>query len=178
MLRTIRVAYFCEPQLGGTFSFYDHLRVSLPSDVELKCVSFLSKEAYEKTAYRNRTDILYWDINRTDGIGAAELFISKLYENGFDAIMHLAGGDPFITEIVPYLPSDIATFIRVPMMTRGAYLTVKKLKGYFTGVIAVSDRIKDDLVKYYHIDNEFVSVIYHGVDIKKIYLSATGVRNW
>lgn len=160
----IRVAYLCEPQLGGTFSYFQHLAGALIAyGVEIRCVSTVDVGLYEGTRYAGYEGVDFLKIPKCP-LHATQIVIDKLTEDKYDLVMVLAGGDEFCTNLTRYLPSHIRCVMRVPMMTRGAYHPVRVFKNYINQVIAISDRIHDDLVRYFHISEDKVETIYHGVD--------------
>lgn len=172
----IKLAYICEPQLGGTFTFFLRLRPALLArGIDMRCVTPLSVEQVARTRFAGVEGLecvgAEGDGLRDAGCGmrdtlraATGRMIDYLVEQRFDVVMVLPAADLLSSNLPAYLPRSIRCVIRVPMMTRGAYAPTQALAPHMNRIYAVSDRIRDDLVGRYGVPREQVEIVYHGID--------------
>lgn len=161
----IRLAYICEPQLGGTFTFFLRLRPELlRRGIDMRCVTPLSEEQVDSSPFRGCDGVECVGCLDDDLAVATQELVDHLVAGRYDLVMILPGTDILSANLPAYLPRTIKAVIRVPMMTRGAYAPTRAIAPHLNRIYAVSDRIADDLVDRYGIDRECVSVIYHGID--------------
>lgn len=160
----IKVAYFCEPQIGGTFTYFQLLRpVLLQRGIDFRCISPVSAERYVGSPFLQEPGVEF--ITLSDDLPSATLqIIERLEREDYQLAMVLPGATLLSSSLPFYLPRSVRCVIHVPMMTRGAYVPTHALAPYLNRVYAVSDRIGDDLTRNYHLSRDLVQVIYHGVD--------------
>jgi len=160
----INVAYFCVPQIGGTFTFFRKLRPILESlDINFRCVSPISIEKFKGTRFEGAEGVDF--ISLSDDLATATRQLNEhLLQNNYKFVMVLPAADVLSSNLPCYLPRSIRCGMRVPMMTRGAYAPAKAVAGHLNMIYAVSDRIADDLTGSYGISREQLEIIYHGVD--------------
>lgn len=160
----MNVAYFCEPQIGGTFTFFKRLAPALAArGVRFRCVSPIDAGRFKGTRFEGVDGVDFLQLPN-DLPGATERVIEHLQRERFDLVMVLPAADILSSNLPPYLPRAIRCAIRVPMMTRGAYAPTAAVAPHVNRVYAVSDRIRDDLAGRYRVSAERIEVIYHGVD--------------
>lgn len=160
----MNVAYFCEPQVGGTFTFFKRLAPALASrGVRFRCVSPIDAGRFKGTRFEGVDGVDFLHLP-DDLAGATGRVIEHLQRERFDLVMVLPAADILSSNLPPYLPRSIRCAIRVPMMTRGAYAPTAAVAPHVNRVYAVSDRIRDDLAGRYRVPAERIEVIYHGVD--------------
>lgn len=164
----IKAAYICEPQFGGTFSFYQAIRPALlDHGVELTCVPPVSRGQIARSKFRDLPDLDALDLPE-DLSAATGLMINHFGRAGYQVVLTLPSTGPLAANLAPYLPPEIRCIMRVPMMTRGAYAPTRSVAGELDHIIAVSDRVADDLAGSYGIDRKKISVIYNGVAMEKV----------
>ncbi|HMP71854.1 MAG TPA: glycosyltransferase family 4 protein [Kiritimatiellia bacterium] len=158
----IKVAYICEPQVGGTYTFFLSLREPLRlRGIDFRCVSPCTAEALAQTRYRDdpgvETSVSPSSTSRLDAL------IEHLIRNRYDGVMMLPGVYTDLDSLPFRL--DPARFVvaRLVHSARGVYKPAASIAGAVNGFVAVSDRLADDLVGY-GVAPGLVSVIYHGVD--------------
>lgn len=160
----MNVAYFCEPQVGGTFTFFKRLAPALAlRGVRFRCVCPIDAGRFKGTRFEGVDGVDFLHLP-DDLPGATERVIEHLKRERFDLVMVLPAADILSSNLPPYLPREIRCAIRVPMMTRGAYAPTAAVAPHVNRIYAVSDRIRDDLSHRYHIPTDRIEVIYHGVD--------------
>lgn len=163
----MKVAYFCEPQAGGTFSFFTRVRPALAArDVDLRCIPPLSAEHFKGTPYDGLDGVDYVRFPENDFPAATRVLIDHLIERRYDAVLVLPGTDVVCTNIVRYLPRTIRATARVPMITRGAYAPTRALAASLDLVFAVSRRVADDLTARYSVPSDIVRVAYNGAQVR------------
>lgn len=160
----MKVAYFCEPQIGGTFTFFRRLRPALARHgIDFRCVSPISAEQFAGTRFEGAEGVDFIPLS-PDLPEATGQMIHHLQSQDYEMVMVLPAADVLSSNLPAYLPRTIRTSIRVPMMTRGAYAPTQAIAAHVDVVYAVSDRISDDLVSHYGIARDRIETIYHGVD--------------
>jgi len=161
----IKFAYICEPQLGGTFTFFLRLRPELAKHgIDMRCVTPLSKETVAITPFAGIEGVECVGCRIDDLASATRQLIDHLVTSGYGLVMILPGTDYLSGSLPAYLPRSIRCVIRVPMMTRGAYVPTRTISPHLDRIYAVSDRIADDLTGRYGIANDLVETVYHGID--------------
>lgn len=202
----MKIAYICEPQLGGTFTFFLRLRPALLArGIDMRCVTTLPAEAVKGTRFEGveglecagvRLEDLSppeadniqdptSNVQLSNGTSKADKLnptpetrhpdlaalragtarmIQYLLDHRYDMIMVLPAADMMANNLPAYLPRSIRAVIRVPMMTRGAYVPTRAIAPHVNRIYAVSDRIADDLSGRYRVARDLIDVIYHGVD--------------
>lgn len=160
----MKVAYICEPQIGGTFSFYQHIRPLLAEHgVEFCCVPPIAKtDISPRFSYVDGVDAIELP---SDLSGATGALIGHLKRQQYDVVITLPSCGILSANLPCYLPRSIRCVMRVPMMTRGAYAPTKAVEAHLNSVVGVSDRVVDDLHQRYAVPSEKLSVIYNGVNI-------------
>jgi len=160
----MKIAYFCEPQVGGTFSFFKRVRPHLlERGIDFRCIPPLTAECFPGTPYADLDGVDYVSFPDHPARATA-IMIRHLEEQGYDAVMILPGTDITFTNIVRYLPRSIRALARVPMITRGAYAPTLALQDHLDRVVGVSDRVASDLTGSYGLSEAKVRVVYNGVE--------------
>ena len=163
----LKAAYFCEPQFGGTFSFFRRMRPLLAAcGIDFRCISPFSGERLAGTRFEGAEGVDDVRFPENDLPAASEILIRHLVGNGYGAVVVLPGSDVLAVNLVRYLPRQIRTAARVPMITRGAYAPARAIEPSLDLVFAVSHRVADDLVRRYRVPGDKVRTIYNGVDVR------------
>lgn len=173
----MKIAYFCEPQIGGTFSFFTRVRPHLANHgIDFRCIPPMSGDNFGGKRFESIEGVDYVQFPEDDLTGASRVLIEHLEKEGYEAVMILPGCDIVASNLVRYLPRSIRATARVPMITRGTYAPTQALARHLDVVFAVSDRVKSDLVSRYRIPSEKVEVVYNGVEVSPK-MPAPEVRN-
>lgn len=163
----MKIAYFCEPQFGGTFSFFRRMRPLLAEHaIDFRCISPYSGERLMGSRFAGQEGIDDVRFPEDDLPAATEILIRHLADRQYKAVMVLPGSDILAVNLVRYLPRNIRTTARVPMITRGAYAPAKAIEPCLDLVFAVSHRVAEDLSGKYGLPAEKVRMIYNGVDVR------------
>lgn len=162
----MKIAYLCEPQYGGTFTFFRRLRPALREHgIDFCCIPPLSAERFPGTPFADEEGLDLVTFPEDDPQEATRILIGHLTAQSYNAVMILPGTDVVCTNIVRYLPSHIRALARVPMFTRGAYGPAVALAPHLDLIIGVCDRIIDDLRDRYRASPKQLKAIYNGIDI-------------
>ena len=161
-----KIAYFCEPQAGGTFSFFRRMQPLLVErGIDFRCIPPVTAARLTDTPWAALDGMDAVSFPETDLPVATGMLIEHLRQASYDAVMVLPGTDVLSANLVRYLPRSIRALARVPMITRGAYAPTQAIAAHLNRVCAVSRRVRDDLVDRYRIPQHLVEVIYNGVDV-------------
>jgi len=163
----MKVAYICEPQIGGTFSFFQQLRPALAKHgVDFICVPPVSASLIAASPFRGAEGVRATELS--DALPeATEQLIDFLIRESVDLVLTLPCCGVLTANLPRYLPASLRCAVRVPMMTRGAYAPTQAVADYVDGVVAVSDRVADDLIRDYGVPRDKVTVIYNGVTMSE-----------
>ena len=163
----LKVAYICEPQVGGTFSFFKRMRPRLAAlGIDFRCISPYSGELVAGTRFEGEEGLDDVRFPDDDLPVATEILIRHLTDRQYEAVIVLPGSDILAVNLVRYLPRGIRTAARVPMITRGAYAPAKAIESSLDIVFAVSHRVADDLSGKYGVPADKIRIIYNGVDLQ------------
>lgn len=165
----LKVAYFCEPQFGGTFSFFQRMRPRLVAHgIDFRCISPLSGERLAGSRFEGVDGMDDVRFPENDLPAASEILIRHLEANDYSAVVVLPGSDVLAVNLVRYLPRHIRTAARVPMITRGAYAPAQAIEASLDLVFAVSHRVAEDLARRYGVPEEKIRTIYNGVEVRDL----------
>ena len=160
----MKVAFICEPLVGGPFSFFIKLRASLLSrGIDIRCVSPISLEFSKENVFRSYDGVESLDLRPPWDVAMKQL-LAYLNDEKYDVVLTLPGCDVLGSNLPCYLPHNIKCIARVPLASRGSYRPVKVTDPYYNHIVAVCDRIAEDLSRYYDILPDQMSVIPNGVD--------------
>lgn len=161
----MKIAYFCEPQVGGTFTFFKRIRPHLTHrGIDFRCVPPISREHYAGSPYDGMEGVEYVRFPENNPPEATRILIRFLEDHAYDAVLILPGTDIVCTNLVRYLPRRIRAVARVPMFTRGTYAPAYGLYPSLDMIIAVCHRIAHDLEKKHAIPGNRLRIVYNGVD--------------
>ena len=160
----MKVAYICEPQVGGTFVFFTQLRPQLARyGIDLRCIPPISGSAYINSSYSKVDGIDYLELASEVPV-ALEQILRHLEENHFRSILILPGCDPLGTSLPAYLPAHIGCVAKIPHNGRGTYLPTQEFEPYIDKIAPVNHLLAEDLTQRYGIPKEKVHVIFIGID--------------
>lgn len=161
----MKIAYLCEPQLGGTYTFFKTLRPLLRErGIDFVCVSEASPDWLANSRFSRDDGVMCAAVPPTEPLpGQTRHLIRFLEEHAFQAIVVLPGCSLLTSNLPRYLPRSMKCFVRVPMMTRGAYAPTCAIQKHVNGILAISERIQSDLIRQYGVPRDLIHTIWHGV---------------
>jgi glycosyltransferase involved in cell wall biosynthesis len=170
----MKIAYLCEPQAGGTFTFFRRVRPRLAAlGVEFRCIPPCSVETFAGSPFEGAegVDFLKLPIDSPDPSNLSEtsdVLIHHLAREKFDAVLILPGCDILTTNLARYLPRALRCAARVALMARGAYVPARAIAGHLNAVFAVSHRVACDLEKSYGLSAGLVHTVYNGAVLRPL----------
>ena len=161
----IKVAYICEPHLGGMYTFFCRIRPALAAyGIDFRAICPFDGLPYTSGLFADEEGVDYLRLSE-DPLEVAGAFVSHLKQQDCHAVVILPGAYAIPTELPPYLPASIRCFARVPMMTGGAYRPTIRQADFWDGVFAVSHRVADDLLGRAPGLRDRMNVVYNGVSL-------------
>ena len=165
-----KIAYICEPQTGGTYTSFRQVRERLlPKGIDYRCVPPVDKQAFQSTRFAGDEGVDFIDFPETDPADMARRLVRHLQERRFAGMVVLPGCYPFVSGLPPFLPREIRCIARMPHNARGVYGPTALMADHYDRVIAVSPRLKSDLVSKYGVPDAKVEVIGNGVDTDRLF---------
>ena len=159
----IRVAYLCEPHVGGMYSFFLKMRPELRTwDIDLRCICPFPGRLYRGSHYENEEGVDYLDLDAGPAEATSQI-LSHIERAGYSVVVILPGCYEIASNLPRYLPQGVRCVARLPHNARGVYLPTQWIAPYLDRIVAVSDRLERELVKNYGIDGSKVEVIYNGI---------------
>jgi glycosyltransferase involved in cell wall biosynthesis len=164
----MKLAFLGFPHLGGTFTVYCHLRAGLAArGVEVRWLA-IGRAAHRELAGLHWIDELphgtvVGSPDDRDEILCAEL-VRNLETERFDGVFVNVLTSRAEMNAVRYLRSDIIRVMIVHNITPGTYTAASAIKEHVHVTVAVSPRIRSDLVRNYSFSPQRTVTIYHGVD--------------
>ena len=168
-----KIAYICEPQVGGTYTSFRQVRERLlPKGIDYRCVPPFDKQEFLSTRFAKDEGVDFIDFPDKDPAAMARRLVRHLQEAQFSGMVVLPGCYPFVSGLPPYLPREIRCLARMPHNARGVYVPTALMADHYNRVIAVSPRLKSDLVSKYGVASAKVEVIGNGVDTDRLFPGA------
>ncbi len=160
----LKVAYICEPQVGGTFVFFTQLRPHLARyGIDFRCIPPISGSAYANSSYSKVEGIDFLELSNEVPVALGQL-IRHLEDQHFRAVLILPGCDPLGTSLPAYLPAHIGCAAKIPHNGRGTYLPTQEFEPYIDQIAPVNHLLAEDLIQRYGIPEEKVHVVFIGID--------------
>ncbi|MBU1910063.1 MAG: hypothetical protein KJ726_08450, partial [Verrucomicrobia bacterium] len=165
----MKIAYLCEPQAGGTFTFFRRVRPRLAAlGVEFRCLPPYSAETFAGSPFEGAegVDFLTLPSDPSDLSKASAVLIQHMVSENYDAVLILPGCDILTTNLARYVPRILRCAARVSLMARGAYVPARAIAEHLSAVFAVSHRVAYDLEKSYGFSAGLVRTIYNGAVLR------------
>mgnify|MGYP001765159409 CR=1 FL=1 len=161
----LKIAYVCEPQIGGTYTSFRQVREQLlPRGIDYRCVPPLDRQVFAASRFANDEGVDFIDYPESDPAGMARRLAGHLREQRYAAVVVLPGCYPFVSSLPPYLPREIRCLARMPHNARGVYWPTAVMADHFNRIVAVGPRLKRDLVSRYGVPEAKVEIVANGVD--------------
>lgn len=166
----MKVAYFGFPHVGGTFEVFRHLCEGLaPRGIEVRWVGI------GRGAHRSLSEAR-WQGEHTRGFvvgnpddGEAALgreLARALSSAGFDAVFVNVLGDAVQTNVARYLPPAILRILIVHNITPATYDAARAVRDHVHATVAISPRIRADLLRCHRFLPCRVELIPHAADLQ------------
>lgn len=159
-----KVAYICEPQVGGTFVFFTQLRAHLfRHGIDFRCIPPFDRALYRTSSYWNVDGVDFIDLAR-DLPTALRQLLSHLQDQDYQAVLTLPGCNELGTVLPAYLPAHIGCAAKIPHNGRGTYLPTQEMEAYIDRIAPVNHLLAEDLTDRYGIPPDKIQVVYIGID--------------
>lgn len=160
----MKVAYICEPQVGGTFVFFTQIRPLLASHgIDFRCIPPLPHAVYQNSVFNGQDGVDFLHLPST-APDALETIIQHLKQEGFSAVLVLPGGHILGSALPAYLPRPIGCVAKIPHNGRGTYRPAHEFEPYIDAFTPVNYLLADDLEKRYGVPKAKLNVIHIGID--------------
>ena len=161
---SMKVAYICEPQVGGTFVFFTQLRPQLARHgIDFRCIPPFDRSAFRNSRYLQMDGIDFLDLPE-DPPAALNRIIRHLEEQAFGAVLVLPGCNELGTALPAYLPAHIGCVAKIPHNGRGTYLPTREMEPFIDRIAPVNDLLAEDLSLRYGVPASKIQVIHIGID--------------
>jgi glycosyltransferase involved in cell wall biosynthesis len=165
----MRLAYFVFPHLGGTFTVYRLLRRGLEAmGVELRWLGAgpAAHRALAEPAWAGERSFgrVVSTPECSDDRRLALALARAVEEGGYEGVFVNVLTSRAEMSAGRYLRDEILRFMIVHSITPGTYAAARALRGHMHATVAVSPRIRNDLVHRFGFPAERCVVIGHGLD--------------
>ncbi len=162
-VKTITVAFGSVPKDGGTFTFYRNLRPALKLyGIDLRCVTVGKREmALVEKEYVDEGCVFLAE--KTNDIKKqAIVFTQWCQENNIDIVMAI--NSIAILSALPHLPKSIRVISRCANAFDQGYRVTMSGRERLMAIVALTPRLKKDLVEKYDADPNLIHLIPNGID--------------
>lgn len=162
-----KIAYICEPYLGGLFSFFLEMRPAFARlGYDLRCVPAGPRSAY-LTPLADADGMTFVPEESFRGRHPAEAVVDFLKNGSFEQVICVPGNTDVATLAPAMLPPAIGTIAMVPHNGRGVYRPTAAVQRHLDWVVAVNKLLNDDLTGAFGIPSAKVRTIFIGIDPAK-----------
>jgi len=171
----IKVAFGSVPKDGGTFTFYRNIRPALKArGIELSCVTVGKPQArLWESAYADegcvRLAATSLSMKRQ-----AQVFTEWVQDNDIDCVMAI--NSEGILSAIPHLPAHVRVLSRCANAFDQGYRVTMSGAERLVRIVALTPRLRDDLVADYGADPLKVVLIPNGIDAAKFETAANVER--
>ena len=166
----MKVAYICEPQIGGTYTSFRQVREQLlPKGIDYRCVPPVDGKAFANTRFAHDEGVDFIEYPHDEPAAMARRLVDHLQAEQFSSVVILPGCYPWVSSLPPFLPREIRCLARMPHNGRGVYQPTALMAAHYDRIIAVAPRLRDDLVATYGVPPGQVEIIANGVDTERFY---------
>lgn len=159
----LKVAYLCEPQVGGTYTTFKLLREPLREHgVEFICICPFDGDAYKGGPFEHEAGVVFLPLGKSIDEDAKTVF-AYLQQEQIGVLMVLPESYDLTPVIATRYGDRLKVIIHVDHITRGTYRPTAWLRKYADGVLVVAERHVHDLCRYYKFKRDELRLIWHGV---------------
>ena len=173
--KILRIAFGSVPKDGGTFTFYRNLRPALLSyGIDLRCISVGRDQAYLwEEAYADEGCTLLAP-SAVSLKPQARAFADWCEAEQIAIVMGINSGG--VLSSFPHLPERIRVMARCANAFDEGYRVTMSGRERLTRIVALSPRLRDDLVRNYGADPSIVHLIPNGIDPARFETAAAQPR--
>jgi glycosyltransferase involved in cell wall biosynthesis len=158
-----KIAFGSVPKDGGTFTFYRNLRPALVNHgVDLRCVSIGKRESglIEEAYVDEGCVLLAQDTHKVKKQSMA--FAKWCEQEQVDIVMAI--NSEAILSALPHLPRRIRVLSRCANAFDEGYRVTMSCRERLMRIIALTPRLKKDLIEHYEADPDMIHLIPNGID--------------
>lgn len=163
----MKFGFFVFPHLGGTYSVFRNLRQGLATQGIELCWLAASGAAHEAALGEffaaERSSGRLVGRPGDDAPAQARALHDVLVDEGFDGVVVNVLADAVETNLTRYLPPHLLRVLLVHNITPGTYAAAAAIRDHVHATVAISPRIRDDLIGRYGFAAERLRLIPHGV---------------
>lgn len=171
----IRVAFGSVPKDGGTFTFYRNMRPALLEfGIDMRCVSLGLEEArltesdyVDEGCYLLASDSLSLKTQ-------SRTFVDWCADEEIDIVMGINSAG--ILSALPHLPQQVRVMARCANAFDHGYRITMSGRERLTRIVALSPRLRDDLIANYRADPSRMTLIPNGIDPTRFEAAAARLR--
>ena len=161
----IKVAYICEPYLGGLYSFFREMRPAFQQiGIDFRCMAPHPKHRYAQACHAGDDGVVLIADECSEEAGFVGTLSQHLAEEGYRGVVVVPGNSLASTLLPCVLPADIVRVAMVPHNGRGVYLPTAKISGHLDWIVPVNKLLEDDLTGQYGVDPNQVRMVFIGID--------------
>lgn len=173
--KIIRLAFGSVPKDGGTFTFYRNIRPELArQNIEIYCVALGKQQAriWEDAYADDHCVLLLPDSYNIKN--QAKAFVQWCDQKGIHVVMGI--NSEAILSAIPHLPKHIRVISRCANAFDHGYRITMSGKERLEAIIALTPRLRDDLINSYDANPDLIHLIPNGIDSKKFEKAAQSFR--
>ena len=161
----LKVAYICEPYLGGLYTFFLEMRPAFRQiGVDFICLAPYPSHRYGQGRNVHDDGVVSIPFDRDDDVSFIDKVAQFLAKEEFSGVVVVPGNSRASTLLPCILPPDFVSIALVPHNGRGVYLPTSRIHRYLDWIVAVNTRLRDDLIGRYGMDPSLVERIFIGID--------------
>ena len=162
----IRVAYGSVPKDSGTFTFYKTMRSRLMErGIDLICVSLGVESAQLwQSDYADDGCVLLAPLT-VNLKRQARVFVNWCSKEHIDIVMGI--NSPGILCAIPHLPAEVKVVARCANAFDEGYRFTMVGRERLARIVALSPKLKNDLIENYSADSTIINLIPNGVDVER-----------
>lgn len=171
----IRVAFGSVPKDGGTYTFYRNQRPQLlKHGIDMRCVTVGKREAdIVESSYIDEGCVFLAQKERKLK-KQAQVFVAWCEENKIDVVIGV--NSEAILAALPHLPEKVRVISRCANAFDEGYRYATVCQQRYAAMVALTPRLQQDLVAYYHAEHDLFRLIPNGIDVKRFQTAAECAR--
>lgn len=168
----LKVAYICEPYLGGLYTFFLEMRPAFRKvGVDFICLAPHPCHRYRQGRNIHDDGVTMIPFDRDDDAVFTGKLSQFLSEEKFTGVIVVPGNSQASTLLPCILDPKIVSIALVPHNGRGVYLPTSRIHCHLDWIVAVNSRLRDDLIARYGLAPTQVERIFIGIDTTRYYNS-------
>jgi len=164
----MKLASFCIPHIGGTYTVARNLREGLKAHgITLRWIGIGPRGLQAMNEPGLESERAFGEVVAADESNMArqaKRVAEHLDRNGYEGLL-LDGVGVLQVNIARYLPESLLRILIVHTITPGAYSFARVVRDYVHATVSVSPRIREDLIRKHGFPPARTRVIPNGIDL-------------